>query len=130
MAGTVVVDAVKSSTTGAPTFQNTSGTEVGQLCRAWVNFNGSTGTRNASFNISSVVRNGTGDYSIYFANAMIDANYSAAGIGRRNTAGTNITQLEFAANTTSLQNTMCQIKTFDNNNTAVDSDTVCVAIFR
>lgn len=84
MAGTVVVDAVKSSTTGAPTFQNTSGTEIGTLCRAWVNMNGASGQTaiRASFNISSVTRNGTGDYTFSFTNAMPDANFSPVAICR------------------------------------------------
>jgi len=50
-------------------------------CRAWVNFNG-TGTVaiRASGNVSSVIDNGVGDYTINFTTAMEDANYSAAGI--------------------------------------------------
>ena len=131
MAGTLVIDTVKSSTSGPPSFQNTSGTEVGQLCRAWVNFNGvTTASIRASFNVSSVTRNGTGDYTVSFTNAMPDSSYVAAGIGRRSTAGVNITQFEFAANSTSISTNTCQIKTFDNGNTVVDSDTVCVAFFR
>lgn len=48
------------------------------VCRAWVNFNG-TGVAaiRASGNVSSVVRNGTGDYTINFITAMPDANYAA-----------------------------------------------------
>ena len=44
---------------------------------AWVNFNG-TGTVaiNASYNVSSITDNGTGDYTVNFTNAMTDANYS------------------------------------------------------
>lgn len=75
MAGTVVVDTVKSSTTSAPTFQNTSGTQMGTLCRAWVNFTGSTGAINAGFNVGSITRSSTGVYTINFTNAMPDANY-------------------------------------------------------
>jgi hypothetical protein len=50
-------------------------------CRAWVNFNG-TGTVaiRASGNVSSITDNGTGDYTVNFATAMPDANYSAAGM--------------------------------------------------
>lgn len=81
MAGTVVIDTLKSSTTGPVVFQNTSGTEVGQLCRAWVNFNGTTspGTIRASFNVSSVSKTSTGLYTINFTNALADANYSIGG---------------------------------------------------
>jgi hypothetical protein len=44
---------------------------------AWVNFNG-TGTVaiRASYNVSSITDNGTGDYTINFTNAMPDANYT------------------------------------------------------
>jgi hypothetical protein len=46
-------------------------------CRAWVNFNG-TGTVaiRASGNVSSITDNGTGNYTVNFATAMPDANYS------------------------------------------------------
>jgi hypothetical protein len=52
-----------------------------QLCKAWVNFNG-TGTIGqpqtirSSYNVSSVTKNGTGDYTVNFQTAMADANYS------------------------------------------------------
>jgi hypothetical protein len=48
-----------------------------QLCRAWVNFNG-TGTVaiRASFNVSSITDNGTGDYTVNFTTALVDVNYS------------------------------------------------------
>lgn len=44
-------------------------------CRAWVNFNGTNGTIRASGNVSSVTYNATGDYTVNFATAMVDANY-------------------------------------------------------
>jgi len=57
-----------------------------QLAKAWVNFNGTTGTTVANefqctirsaYNVSKVVRNTTGDYSVYFNNVFADANYCA-----------------------------------------------------
>jgi hypothetical protein len=53
-----------------------------QLCKAWVNFNGTlSGTiaPRASYNVSSITKNGTGDYTVNFAMAMADANYTVAG---------------------------------------------------
>jgi len=47
--------------------------------RAWVNFNGTTGTIRSSGNVSSITVNGTGDYTINFATAMQDANYAVIG---------------------------------------------------
>lgn len=53
-----------------------------QTAKAWVNFNGvTTATIRASFNVSSVTRNSTGDYTVNFTNALSDANYSALAVG-------------------------------------------------
>lgn len=46
------------------------------VCRAWVNFNGSTGVIRASGNVSSVTRNGGADYTVNFTNPMPNANYA------------------------------------------------------
>lgn len=76
--GNLLTDVVQSSTTGtAPVFKDGNGTEIGTLCKAWVNFTGSTSTINASFNVSSITRNTTGDYYVNFTNAMPDVNYVA-----------------------------------------------------
>jgi hypothetical protein len=58
---------------------NATGSAPLFACRAWVNFNG-TGTVaiRASGNVSSITDNGTGDYTVNFATAMVDANYSLA----------------------------------------------------
>jgi hypothetical protein len=54
-----------------------SGTAPLYMCRAWVNFNGtSTVAIRASGNVSSITDNGTGDYTVNFTNAMTDANYA------------------------------------------------------
>jgi hypothetical protein len=59
-------------------------------CRAWVNFDGTTVTNvggedrctiRASGNVTKVVRNNTGDYTITFATAMPDANYAVVASG-------------------------------------------------
>ena len=85
MAGTVVVDTIKSSTTSAPTFQNTSGTEMGTLCRAWVSFIGSSASIRAGFNVSSITRSQAGTYLVNFTNSMPDANYAISGTDRKST---------------------------------------------
>ena len=79
MAGTLVVDTVKSSTTSPPAFQNSSGAAVGALCRAWCNYNGTTQTILASFNVSSVTYSSAGIHIINFTNPMPDANYAVTG---------------------------------------------------
>ena len=46
-------------------------------CRAWVNFDASSGTPSirCSGNVSSITDNGTGDFTVNFTNAMPDRNY-------------------------------------------------------
>jgi hypothetical protein len=66
-----------------------SGAQTGSApiygCRAWVNFNGDSGstvdgefrcTIRASGNVSKVVRSATGDFTVHFTTAMPDANYA------------------------------------------------------
>jgi len=48
----------------------------GTTCKAWVNFDGtSTVSIRASYNVSSITDNGTGDYTVNFTTAFADANY-------------------------------------------------------
>ena len=67
-----------------------SETVINGSAKAWVNFNG-TGTVaiRASFNVSSITDNTTGDYTVNFTNALTDANYSVVGMGRRNGGASN-----------------------------------------
>ena len=57
-----------------------SETVINGSAKAWVNFNG-TGTVaiRASFNVSSITDNGTGDYTVNFTTALADANYVTVG---------------------------------------------------
>ncbi|AHX01178.1 putative tail protein [Nitrincola phage 1M3-16] len=64
---------------------NATGDAPIYACRAWVNFDGTTTppTIRASGNVSSVVRNGTGDYTVNFITPMQDTSYTtlvAAGL--------------------------------------------------
>jgi hypothetical protein len=54
-------------------------TEQKQICKAWVNFNGTTspGTIRSSYNVSSVTKTNTGRYIVNFTTAMTDVNYTA-----------------------------------------------------
>ena len=64
------------STLRVTTLATPAGVEV-YTAKAWVNFNG-TGTVaiRASGNVSSITDNGTGDYTVNFTVAMVDANYA------------------------------------------------------
>jgi hypothetical protein len=64
---------------GSVTAAKLGTTEQTRIAKAWVNFDGTLATPitpRASYNVSSVTKNGTGDYTVNFATAMADANYS------------------------------------------------------
>jgi hypothetical protein len=73
-----------------------------QLCKAWVNFNG-TGTVaiRDQFNVSSITDNGVGDYTVNFTSAMGSSNYSVSAIGLSLTTGDlrNLVNVKGAAST-------------------------------
>lgn len=102
--------------------------EASGLCKAWVNFNG-TGTVaiRASFNVSSITDNGTGDYTVNFTTALADANYSITGSAMiaLNNAGFLLGPYT-AAPTTSAVRFLITPTSF----AATDSTYVSVAIFR
>jgi hypothetical protein len=71
--------------------------------KAWVKFAGSTATIASSYNVSSVTRNGTGDYTINFGVAFASADYVGIAQGggatstivqmdRNSSSGANVTQ--------------------------------------
>ena len=79
--------------------------------KAWVNFDGTlsgTITPRASFNVASVTKSGTGDYTINFTSALADANYCAVGAARR--AGDTNIGFTFPVSGT-YSTTACQIRT-------------------
>jgi hypothetical protein len=95
--------------------------------KAWVNFNG-TGTVaiRASYNVSSITDNGTGDYTVNFTTAMVDANYATTFI--TNTAQSIIwTTNNGGANPTT---TAVRVASRDSANSMTDVLYINVAIFR
>jgi ketopantoate reductase len=70
------------------------------IAKAWANFNttGGTITVRDSFNVSSVVYNGTGDFSINFTTSMPNANYCVAGSAGYNLGSQSGQAVQPAAN--------------------------------
>ena len=87
---TTFTGTLAGNATSATAFSTTTGTAPVYGVRAWVNFDGTRNTSNvvdatntnryirASGNVTNVLRNGTGDYSIFFTTAMTDANYATS----------------------------------------------------
>lgn len=72
MAGTLTIDTLKASSGVLATQNGMTG-----IAKAWVNFNGTatsgSATVNASYNVSSVTVNGTGDFTITYTTALASA---------------------------------------------------------
>jgi len=103
------------------------GLVAGQLCRAWVNFNG-TGTVaiRAAYNVSSITDNGGsgGDYTVNFATAMPDGNYSVC----TSTDGSGSGGIPYHGVIVTAT-TYCRVKTTSSGG-LVDSTIVMTSIFR
>jgi hypothetical protein len=129
--GTGAVVLGTSPTLTTPTFDSAqlptiSGTAPLYMCRAWVNFNG-TGTPaiRGSANVSSITDNGTGDYTVNFTTAIVDANYSAAYTVSLSTGA------GFSETTNSgLATTTARIRSVNNAGTLVDATIACASFFR
>lgn len=95
-----------------------------RLAKAWVNFNG-TGTVaiRSAFNVSSITDNGVGNYTVNFATAMSDANYSL--VGGHSSFANGGTQ-GFQATLATLSATILS----RDGGVATDPTTVHIAIFR
>jgi sugar lactone lactonase YvrE len=104
----------------------------GTLCRAWVNFNG-TGTVaiRASYNVSSITDNGTGDYTVNFTTAMVDANYSVAVSTGGTTTTASGSDLGNSGSNPSSTTSGVKVTTFGvGNQNKTDMSIISVAIFR
>lgn len=126
--GTLKADVIQSDTAGvAPQFNDGNGTQVGTLCRAWVNYKGtSTQSIRASFNVSSVTYSSTGTYVVNFSTAMPDTNYILCGTGDDTAANSGVLRQINATKTT----TACGINTCLPGASVADAVNVSVAIFR
>jgi len=72
---TLQVATIKSNSSAAPVFQNTSGTEKGQLVKAWCNFDQTDHSIRDSFNVSSLTDLAVGQTEVNYTNNMSNTNY-------------------------------------------------------
>lgn len=113
------------------TVSTSSANVIQGSAKAWVNFNGtSTVAIRASYNVSSITDNGTGDYTVNFTNAFADANYAITASAKYN-SNTNyhtvtLGDINGGSNPTT---TTCRLMTMANT-VNQDCDYVTVAFFR
>jgi hypothetical protein len=101
------------------------------VCRAWVNFVGSSGAVNASFNVSSVTRTGTGLYTLNFTSAISNTLYTVQGSGTWDSSAPNNIPLFGTYQGASRTTTTCQVSCNNSSSQArFDGAFLFVAIFR
>jgi hypothetical protein len=116
----VVPDLSGSNTTLFPEYK----------CRAWVNFNGTlsgTITPRANGNVSSVTKNGTGDYTVNFTTAMPDANYA---ISYMMADASNGSQADIRGSAFILSGSFRFYTRNGTGSTLVDNDLIMMSVFR
>lgn len=113
----------------APTITDSSGAEVGQFAKAWVNFYGANGTIRSSFNVSSVTFVSTGTYTVNFINGLQDSNYCfVTGIQRDSTGGLIQT---LTPDSTGIANGSIKLfATYGSSSTAYNPTSASLAVFR
>jgi hypothetical protein len=71
MAGTIVADTLSDGAGNTTSMDNA----IYGSAKAWVNFVGTSGSINGSYNVSSVTRTNTGSYNIVFTTALSSTGY-------------------------------------------------------
>jgi hypothetical protein len=110
-------------------------------CRAWVNFNGARNAANtgastnganvhirAGGNVASVLKNGTGDYTVTFTTAMADANYAIVNGSGRSLANLHFGHLSFGSQTAGSFSVLFSRQ--DDGSTRADDELCMISVFR
>jgi len=103
MAGTLVANQINTDTGLFSTNNAYSG-----IAKAWVNFVGSSGAVNNSFNVSSVTRSSLGTYVVNFVTAMPNANYVVA-TSSTSTQGSSVLNFMTTNNSSLPTTTTCSL---------------------
>lgn len=119
MAGQLTIDSLKTSS-GVLATQN----GINGIAKAWVQFVGSNGSINGAFNVSSVTRNSTGDYTLNFTTAMVNTNYAWSVSAYRAPNAGNLASASVAAPTTTTFRFVTYDYTFTNTDMTLTSATI------
>ena len=100
--------------------------------KAWVNFDGTLATpsvTNRNYNVSSVTKHGTGEYTINFASALTDSNYSVSGNAKlQGTVGNSQESNYIQLNTLSSNGVRIYVTNGVSNNQR-DSSIIAITVF-
>ena len=108
----------------------TGGINQARIAKAWVEFNGTGITINASYNVSSITDNGNRDYTINFSTAMTDAYYSIVGSNVGQTTSYNWSVVTGMGTAKSVSAARIQVPHINDSSLyANDSDAVNIIVF-
>lgn len=122
MAGTLTISTLSDGT------NSTSSTNCIQgSAKAWVNFNGTTSpaTILASYNVSSVSKTATGDWTVNFTNAMSSSSFATACCAGHS-GGALSTFMSVNSQTTST----VRVQNYNSGGTLYDDTNCSVTVFR
>lgn len=125
MAGTLTIGTLSDGTNSTSSTNAIMGS-----AKAWVNFNGNAASIRASFNVSSVTRNTTGQYTVNFTNAMSDVNYVICGVANQAGNTTGGTDRNLGGYQTSASSCAVACTAYIGGTTYADAAYMNVAIFR
>jgi len=130
MAGTLVISTLSDGT------NSTSATNpIRGSAKAWVNFDGtnafspnpSTAAIRNQYNVASITKNSTGDYTVNFTNNLSTTNYVVCGTGSNSSIGSGSRIIMTVDGT--LTQSSCRIYSIYSAVTAADSVYLSVAFF-
>jgi hypothetical protein len=131
--GSITIQAPAVAGTNTLTLPASTGTVAltndTSACRAWIYLydNGSTVTTRGSYNVASVTRNATCDFTINFTTAMPSANYAVTA-----TAGMNTTSMRNVAlpwNTTAPTTSAFRIQITVADGSLAANGVLCISVF-
>lgn len=131
MAGTLITSTLQGTTLTDGTNSTSTTNCIQGSAKAWVNFVGSSGSINASYNVSSVTRNTTGSYTLNFTNALSNSNYATVGTVQSPNTGPIANPLALnISNETPPTTSNVTVRTLYYSSTYYDYPAVNVAVFR
>jgi alpha-L-arabinofuranosidase len=117
MAGKITVSTINDSSGVLATQNGMTG-----IAKAWINFDGSAATIRGSFNVASITKNSTGNYTINFTTAMPNTNYCV--VGQNETAtSTGVKAATYTTSSVTVTTALYQATVYDTtyNNVAIFS---------
>lgn len=116
------------------TVSTSSANVIQGSAKAWVNFDGSTAAIRASYNISSVVRNSAGYYTVNFTTAMPNINYAVACAfsplySTRFSGGTSLFSNSASAAEVAPTTSSFDFVTTDSSSSPIDPKYTCITVF-